>query len=277
MSLRTPLVAGVVLISLLWPSGMPAQAPPSDPGLAKGIRQVEEGDLEGAVETLTVAVKDLSADPLRGKELAQAHLYLGTAYALLDQEKAARASFREALRADRQIRIREDTSAPKVRKLFDAVLQEMGPVATPTPHEATPTPAATPRPVHSPQGKAIVYIYYPERGFLDPGHPVYLDEKEVAKLAPKSYLVAKIDPGTHFLRSRNKKDMIQIQLSPGDTQFFELYLIRAGLAVRMVIRPATSQQAALMMLLKPTPRRNIKNASIVIPDARFPYVEAKTP
>jgi hypothetical protein len=101
-----------------------AQPASTDPDLAAGIRSVEEGDFETALTALSNAVRTLSGDPARTRELAQAHLHLGVAYVLLDHEKAGRASFREALKLQKDLRLGADEFPPKVVRAFDAVRQD---------------------------------------------------------------------------------------------------------------------------------------------------------
>ncbi len=101
-----------------------AQPAASDPDLVAGIRAVEEGDFETALSSLGRAVRTLSGDASRSQELAQAHLYLGIAYVYLDQEKAGRASFREALKLQKDVRLGSDKFPPKVVRAFDAAVQD---------------------------------------------------------------------------------------------------------------------------------------------------------
>jgi uncharacterized protein len=145
-ALATMLVCGV------WaPSS--AQAPAAADLVTQGIRQVEDGDLEGAIATLTTAVRRLSMEAPAAAELARAHLHLGVAYALLDQEKAARASFREALQHDPGLRLDPARFPPKVQKL----LEEARPQTTPA--TPTPTAAAAPSPLASPLGPHPLIAY----------------------------------------------------------------------------------------------------------------------
>ncbi len=120
-----------------------AQAPSPDVKLEAGIRQVQEGDLARAVETLGEVVRELSDQPGRTKELAQAHLYLGMAYVLLDYEKAGRASFREALGLDPGLRLQPGQAPVKVQRVFDAVREATAARVAP-PAAAAPAPRAEP-------------------------------------------------------------------------------------------------------------------------------------
>src|SRR5262245_66613875 len=94
-------LASIVVFAL----GLPGPAPPAvgTEELARGIRQVSEGDFENAVLTLDGAVRSLAQEPARVRDLAQAYLHLGIAYVALDQRERARASFKEALARDKEI------------------------------------------------------------------------------------------------------------------------------------------------------------------------------
>jgi hypothetical protein len=93
-----------------------------DPGLAAGIRQVEEGDFEGAVATLGSAVHRLAVKG--GHDAAQACLYLGIAQLALDQRDAAGARFREALGHEPSLRLGPDRFSPKVIAAFEDARRE---------------------------------------------------------------------------------------------------------------------------------------------------------
>ncbi len=116
--------SGLILTLVLLACAMRLLAQPTgpDPNLVTGIRCVEEGDFEAALSSLGRAVRTLSNDARRSQELAQAHLYLGIAYVYLDQEKAGRASFREALKLQKDLRLSPDAHARKVLRVFEAAL-----------------------------------------------------------------------------------------------------------------------------------------------------------
>ena len=116
---RTLFVAVALLVSGLTgpcPAAAPAAAA-QDPGLAAGIRQVDEGDFEGAVTTLGPVADRLAAKG--GHDAAQACLYLGIAHLALDQGDAARARFREVLGHEPSLRLGPDRFSPKVIAAFE--------------------------------------------------------------------------------------------------------------------------------------------------------------
>jgi hypothetical protein len=114
------LSAFLLLLNLVAP---PA-APPAAPDLAGGIRQVEEGDFEGAVATLQAVAKALAAQPARRSERAQAELYLGIAHVALDQREPAKAAFRAALSDNKELRLSPDRFSPKVIGVFEEARKE---------------------------------------------------------------------------------------------------------------------------------------------------------
>ena len=109
--------------------------PPSNPELAAGIKQVEEGDYTGAIVTLDGAASALrlSKDPARTKDLAQAYLYLGIAYVGLGHETSAKAKFREALGQSGELALSPTQFPPKVIELFEVAKQEGRPTVAAAP------------------------------------------------------------------------------------------------------------------------------------------------
>ncbi len=110
----------------------------SDPEVVRGIREVEEGDLNAGILTLDAAVRRLARDPARTRDLGQAHLYLGIAYVGKGQEGLARVQFRSAVASIPDLTLNPADYPPKVIELFDAARQDMGasssrPAAAPPP------------------------------------------------------------------------------------------------------------------------------------------------
>jgi hypothetical protein len=117
------LAASVLLFGVTGSGLAPVRAAVAqDPGLAAGIRQVDEGDFEGAVATLGPVADRLSSR--RGHDAAQACLYLGIAHLALDQRDAARARFREALGHEPSLRLGPDRFSPKVIAAFEEARRE---------------------------------------------------------------------------------------------------------------------------------------------------------
>ncbi len=128
---------GVAAVALALGAALAAGREPAQPDVARGLQLYEQGDLKGALEALDPALRRLSSDPARAADLALAHLYMGLAYAGLEQDKAARASFREALRLDRGLTLEERRFPARSVRLFEEARAELRPVAA-----ATPAPAS---------------------------------------------------------------------------------------------------------------------------------------
>jgi hypothetical protein len=73
--------------------------------LEAAVAKVSEGLFDVAVFLLEDLAGNLSQDPSRRRDLARARLYLGVAFVGLGREEAARASFRQALDLDANIRL----------------------------------------------------------------------------------------------------------------------------------------------------------------------------
>jgi len=96
-------------------------------GLDEGIRQVQEGDYEGAVPTLESALRALEAEKAPAATLARACLYLGIAHVALDERDAAKARFKEALTYNPSLRLTPDRFSPKVIAAFEEARSELAP------------------------------------------------------------------------------------------------------------------------------------------------------
>jgi hypothetical protein len=112
------------LVALVAAPPLAAPSRATDSELLAGIRQVQEGDFEGAALTLDAVARRLGEDPGRAHDLAQANLYLGIAYVGLDQRPAAKDRFRRAVEADRDLRLSPDRFSPKVLILFEEARRE---------------------------------------------------------------------------------------------------------------------------------------------------------
>jgi hypothetical protein len=110
------------------------------------MRQVDEGDFEGAVATLGPVVDRLSAKG--GHDAAQACLYLGIAQLALDERDAARSRFRQALGHEPLLRLSPDRFSPKVISAFEEARREA--------EERAAAPALQPEAGKSHTGRTIL-------------------------------------------------------------------------------------------------------------------------
>lgn len=133
-----------LLLATLIPAPVRAAEPP-EADLARGIRQVQEGDFETAVVTLQGATRQLAGQTTRRQELAQAHLYLGIAHVALDQPAEARTAFKAALAQNKDLRLTPDRFSPKVIAAFEEARRE---AATPSAGTAS----------KSGRGKPLVWV-----------------------------------------------------------------------------------------------------------------------
>lgn len=130
--------------SLLVPVPGQAQVGPPDPEVAKGMREVEEGEYDAAILTLDGAARRLAAAGGQSTDLVQSHLYLGVAYLAKGHETAARASFREALTQFRDLRVSPEKFAPRVIEVFEQARRENAQETAARAATATPVPAPSP-------------------------------------------------------------------------------------------------------------------------------------
>lgn len=117
------LLALLLAAAIGAPPYLPPQSTP-ERDVAEGIRQVKEGDFEGAVLTLDSAVRRLAGQPGSERLLVQAYLQLGVALVALDQREPARARFREALGLDPTLRLGAEAYSPKVIAVFEEARKE---------------------------------------------------------------------------------------------------------------------------------------------------------
>ncbi len=117
-----------------------------DADLEKGIRQAQEGEFEQAIATLRAALPRLEGGSPH--DLTRAHVYLGVAHLGLGDASSAKASFLDALRADRSLRLSAEEYPPRVLRAFEearsALPPEPAPAATQRAPAAAPTPTAEP-------------------------------------------------------------------------------------------------------------------------------------
>lgn len=121
---RNSLATGLAILLAVAVPAAP-QGVVADPDVARGMKQVDEGDYDAAILTLDAAVRRLAAERGRQAELGQAYLYLGVAYLAKGHETSARARFRDALRQVRDLDLSPDRFAPRVIELFEKTRDEV--------------------------------------------------------------------------------------------------------------------------------------------------------
>jgi tetratricopeptide (TPR) repeat protein len=120
----------LALLALAVPAA-PLFAQVADPEVKKGIQQVDDGEYDAAILTLDAAARRLAAAPARGKDLAEAYLYLGIAYLAKGHETTARNRFREAVKQARDLNLTPDKFAPRVIEEFERAREEEAKQAPP--------------------------------------------------------------------------------------------------------------------------------------------------
>ncbi len=103
--------------SLAYP--LPTLAQTTSADLARGIRQVEEGDLSAAIITLDGVIQRAGGAGDRNAELALAHLYLGIAHLGVSQEERAKAEMREAWRNNKGMKLDPKKFPPRVIQAYE--------------------------------------------------------------------------------------------------------------------------------------------------------------
>lgn len=145
--MRRPLCLLISAALLLSPSSWHAQAS-QDPEVARGMRQVDDGEYDAAIITLDAAARRVARDPGKGRDLSLAYLYLGVAYIGKGQEAAARARFREALQQAGDLTLSPEKFPPKVINAFEAARDEI--------QAQSAKPAAAQPPKKGGSGKALL-------------------------------------------------------------------------------------------------------------------------
>lgn len=157
------LVAVSLAVLISWSPSLQAQpvAHVEDQDVVKGIKQVDDGEYDGAILTLDAATRRLAAQPAKVRDLSQAFLYLGIAYAGKGQEAAARARFREALGQIKDLSLSPESFPPKVINLFEAAKEEVAREAPSAASPAKPTPepsASAPPAKGGGSGKTLLIV-----------------------------------------------------------------------------------------------------------------------
>lgn len=92
--------------------------------LAKGISQVEEGDLDAAIITLDAVVQRLTGAQGRNVELALAHLYLGMSYLGVSQLERATTQMRKAFLNNKGMKLDPKKFPPRVIQAYEEAKAE---------------------------------------------------------------------------------------------------------------------------------------------------------
>ncbi len=108
------------------PAGATAQetTASAESGIATGVRQVEEGDFEGAVTSLEAAIARLRGDPQRVRLLVQADIQLAVAHTALDHTAQAVQALAEAITLDPNLRLPPDRYSPKVLRALETAREQ---------------------------------------------------------------------------------------------------------------------------------------------------------
>jgi len=108
-----------VSFALVATIGRPLAAQGVDKSLGEGVRMVEEGEFDTAINMLDTVVKQLSSDKKRPKDLSRAYLYLAIAYLGLSKEASAKARFIDAIANDPQMNLSPREFPPKIIQSFE--------------------------------------------------------------------------------------------------------------------------------------------------------------
>src|SRR6266851_7724995 len=112
-------VLAVACCAMPAPAAVQETTASAESGIATGVRQVEEGDFEGAVTTLESAIARLRGDPQRVRLLVQADIQLAVAHTALDHGPQAVQAFSEAITLDPNLRLPPDRYSPKVLRALE--------------------------------------------------------------------------------------------------------------------------------------------------------------
>jgi hypothetical protein len=130
-----------LVLGLALPASQAIAQATTDTDVARGIRQIEDGDIDSGIVTLDIASRRLVGDPAKVRDLTQAYLYLGIGYIAKGQEDLAKARFRAAVAQSRDMTLSRDQYPPKVIELFEAAKREQ--LAAPVASSPSPSPSAS--------------------------------------------------------------------------------------------------------------------------------------
>jgi hypothetical protein len=130
----------------------PLPAAQQHPGLATGIRQVQEGDIEAAAVTLSRAAEELIESGSQDAELARTLAYLALVHQGLGEADVARADMVEAVRHDPALQLDPSQFPPRLLQLLAEVRKDQSPPAGPV---LAPAPVPAPQPVVRPAVRGL--------------------------------------------------------------------------------------------------------------------------
>jgi hypothetical protein len=134
---------------LLVPTALLGAEPPppsAQEELARGVRQVREGEFEAALSTLDQATRRLAAEKAPAGDVSRAYVYLAITYIGLAQVEMAKSKFLDALAADGALELSAREFPASIVEMFAAVKKESGAHApSPRPASAPVASAAAPR------------------------------------------------------------------------------------------------------------------------------------
>jgi hypothetical protein len=128
-----------------------------------------------------------------------------------------------------------------------------------------PNSGATPP---SDDGKVRVYVYRPAGISAKEFRPsIFVDEQDTARLQSGRNVILALNPGTHILRSTDKKDQISIELKPGEKYFVRVEV--SGIALKnrgKLVIVVPEQGMGEFGQTKPDDSTMVKNRMLVAPE-----------
>ena len=120
--------------------------------------------------------------------------------------------------------------------------------------------------------KATIYVYrLRETQGMFNKPPIYVDEKEIARIRNGRFLIVNLDPGRHVIRSEHKAAAVTLDVNPGQVY----YIVVAWEATAHTARAATSlvpseQGWAEMSRIEPSDQSDIKDHELAAVGAMPP-------
>ena len=116
---------------------------------------------------------------------------------------------------------------------------------------------------------ATVYIYQGWHSWTlwKKTFPVLVDEKEIAKLDRRIYLVAKLPPGKHRFQTKNRRaGSVELEVEAGKVYYLRMEAERSAIRPHPRLSATGKEQAeADLRQMKPISFQDIKDHSIVVP------------